>query len=86
MMTKKQPTFVIGSVEEGVQLVRQSTNVAVVAGRETLFFDVQRFGNLMVFIKHKFLQNSFRGRKLSSKREAEYSVFCNCFPNWMSIH
>ncbi|KAF2889087.1 hypothetical protein ILUMI_17086 [Ignelater luminosus] len=44
MMTKKQPTFVIDSVEEGVQLVRQSTNVAVVAGRETLFFDIQRFG------------------------------------------
>nr|XP_008195465.2 PREDICTED: uncharacterized protein LOC658055 isoform X1 [Tribolium castaneum] len=44
MMNRRQTHFLLESVEEGVQLVRDSTNKAVIAGRETLFFDIQRFG------------------------------------------
>ncbi|KAJ8912544.1 hypothetical protein NQ315_006615 [Exocentrus adspersus] len=36
--------ILVESVEEGVQLVRDSNNVAIMAGRETLYFDIQRFG------------------------------------------
>lgn len=43
---KDQPAgyFLVDSVEDGVKLVKDSTNNAVMAGRETLFFDIQRFG------------------------------------------
>ncbi|XP_023310509.1 ionotropic receptor 40a [Anoplophora glabripennis] len=34
----------VQSVEEGVKLVRDSDKIAVMAGRETLYFDIQRFG------------------------------------------
>lgn len=44
MMTKRQQSYLVESVEEGVKLVRDTGNVAVIAGRETLFFDIQRFG------------------------------------------
>lgn len=46
MMNRRQTHFLLESVEEGVQLVRDSTNKAVIAGRETLFFDIQRFGKM----------------------------------------
>lgn len=44
MMTKRQQSYLVESVEEGVKLVRDTGRVAVIAGRETLFFDIQRFG------------------------------------------
>ncbi|CAH1115494.1 unnamed protein product, partial [Psylliodes chrysocephalus] len=34
----------VNSVEQGVELVKDSENVVLMAGRETLFFDIQRFG------------------------------------------
>ncbi|XP_056633936.1 ionotropic receptor 40a [Diorhabda sublineata] len=37
--------ILVDSVEAGVKLVRESKNVAVMGGRETLFFDIQRFGS-----------------------------------------
>lgn len=43
-MERSQNKYVVDSVEEGVKLVKNSRNVAVMAGRETLFFDIQRFG------------------------------------------
>lgn len=44
---REQPAgyYLVNSVEEGVKLVKDFTNNAVMAGRETLFFDIQRFGN-----------------------------------------
>lgn len=44
MMTKWQQSYLVESVEEGVKLVRDSGRIALIAGRETLFFDIQRFG------------------------------------------
>ncbi|XP_050305949.1 ionotropic receptor 40a [Anthonomus grandis grandis] len=44
LMEKNQKKYVVESVEEGVKLVKDNRNVAVMAGRETLFFDIQRFG------------------------------------------
>ncbi|XP_031329082.1 ionotropic receptor 40a [Photinus pyralis] len=44
MMTHNQHLHVIDSVEEGVKLVRRSIDIAIIAGRETLYFDIQRFG------------------------------------------
>lgn len=45
-MEKNQgENILVESVEKGVKLVRDSDNVAVMAGRETLYFDIQRFGN-----------------------------------------
>ncbi|XP_074037326.1 ionotropic receptor 40a isoform X2 [Leptinotarsa decemlineata] len=44
MRRKQGNNFLIESVEAGVKLVRHSTTNAVMAGRETLFFDIQRFG------------------------------------------
>lgn len=43
---KNQPAgyFLVNSVEDGVKLVRDATNNVVLAGRETLYFDIQRFG------------------------------------------
>lgn len=43
-MTKKQLTYLVNSVEEGVKMVKEKENVAIIAGRETLYFDIQRFG------------------------------------------
>lgn len=44
---REQPAgnYLVNSVEEGVKLVKDFTNNALMAGRETLFFDIQRFGN-----------------------------------------
>lgn len=39
-----QESYVVDSVEEGVKIVKYSHHTALMAGRETLFFDVQRFG------------------------------------------
>ncbi|KAF5271728.1 hypothetical protein FQA39_LY08051 [Lamprigera yunnana] len=44
MMTNNQDSYVIDTVEEGVKLVSNSKDIAFVAGRETLYFDIQRFG------------------------------------------
>nr|XP_022911121.1 ionotropic receptor 40a-like [Onthophagus taurus] len=44
LMNENQKSYLIDSVEEGVRLVKQNLNVALIAGRETLFFDIQRFG------------------------------------------
>lgn len=38
----------IESVEFAVNLVKNSKTVALIAGRETLFFDIRRFGELVV--------------------------------------
>lgn len=46
IMERSQNKYVMDSVEEGVKLVNNSRNVAVMAGRETLFFDIQRFGKI----------------------------------------
>ncbi|XP_048523558.1 ionotropic receptor 40a [Dendroctonus ponderosae] len=43
-MERRQNRYAVESVEEGVKLVRDNKNVAVMAGRETLYFDIQRFG------------------------------------------
>lgn len=56
----KQASHIVTSVENGVKLVKKSKNVAIIAGRETLFFDIQRFGS-----------NSFH---LSEKLNTEYSA------------
>lgn len=53
IMERSQNKYVVDSVEEGVKLVNNSRNVAVMAGRETLFFDIQRFGKLTT-IDHYF--------------------------------
>ncbi|XP_066137961.1 ionotropic receptor 40a [Euwallacea fornicatus] len=45
IMQRSQSKYVVESVEEGVKLVKDKRNVAVMAGRETLFFDIQRFGH-----------------------------------------
>lgn len=46
LMEKNQEgNFLVESVEIGVKLVRDNNKVAVMAGRETLYFDIQRFGN-----------------------------------------
>ncbi|XP_030764108.1 ionotropic receptor 40a-like [Sitophilus oryzae] len=45
IMERKQEKYVVESVEEGVKLVKDRKDVAVMAGRETLFFDIQRFGS-----------------------------------------
>ncbi|XP_063908398.1 ionotropic receptor 40a-like [Zophobas morio] len=44
MMRERQTDFLLQSVEEGVLLVRDHTNKALIAGRETLFYDIQKFG------------------------------------------
>ncbi|CAH1164647.1 unnamed protein product [Phaedon cochleariae] len=44
MENRQNGNFLVKSVEEGVKLVRDARNIAVMAGRETLFFDIQRFG------------------------------------------
>lgn len=43
-MNSTQSSYLVNSVEEGVKLVRDYNKIAVIAGRETLFFDIQRFG------------------------------------------
>lgn len=45
-----QPQYVIESVENGMKLVRERKNFAVLGGRETLYFDSKRFGTYQVSI------------------------------------
>lgn len=42
MQTQQQ--FVIESVESGMKMVKKRRNIAILGGRETLFFDTRRFG------------------------------------------
>lgn len=44
LMQRNQQEYLVDSVEEGVKLVRDVPNMALLAGRETLFFDTHRFG------------------------------------------
>ncbi|GJQ71880.1 hypothetical protein Trydic_g2993 [Trypoxylus dichotomus] len=44
LMNTAQPSYLVNSVEEGVKMVKDFNNIAIIAGRETLFFDIQRFG------------------------------------------
>lgn len=41
---QKQKTFFVMSVEKGVKRIRKSENIAVIGGKETLFFNIQRYG------------------------------------------
>ena len=54
-MRERQTDFLLQSVEEGVLLVRDHTNKALIAGRETLFYDIQKFGKLAATITIYFL-------------------------------
>ncbi|XP_050500122.1 ionotropic receptor 40a isoform X2 [Diabrotica virgifera virgifera] len=45
--------ILVDSVEMGVKMVRDSRNVAVMGGRETLFFDIQRFGPVNFHLSEK---------------------------------
>lgn len=52
LMEKNQEgNILVESVEKGVKLVRDSDKVAVMAGRETLYFDIQRFGNHFIILE-----------------------------------
>ncbi|KAK9744994.1 hypothetical protein QE152_g7292 [Popillia japonica] len=44
LMSTRQSSYLINSIEDGVKMVKDFRNVVVIAGRETLFFDTQRFG------------------------------------------
>lgn len=46
-MSTRQSSYLINSIEDGVKMVKDFRNVVVIAGRETLFFDTQRFGNFI---------------------------------------
>lgn len=43
-MNTNQESFLVNSVEEGVQMIKDQSDMALMAGRETLYFDIQRFG------------------------------------------
>lgn len=87
MMTKRQQSYLVESVEEGVKRVRDSGRVAVIAGRETLFFDIQRFG-----LSSKLNPGNFYGaiisrpEQLSHQRKTKHSLLCYSFPARMSVH
>ena len=44
---QKQKNITINSIEEGMKMIKKRRKVAVIGGRETLFFDIQRFGNFL---------------------------------------
>lgn len=46
-MLKQTLYPLIDSPEFGMKLVRDKKNVALIGGRETFFFDTQRFGMVM---------------------------------------
>lgn len=50
---QEQPKAVIESVEAGMKLVRSQMNVAVLSGRETLYFDTKRFGSYNFHLSEK---------------------------------
>lgn len=52
-MTKNQPYHIIPSVEKGVLQVKNSNNKVLMAGRETLFFDIRRFGSSHFHLSEK---------------------------------
>ncbi|RZC35778.1 glutamate receptor ionotropic, kainate 5, partial [Asbolus verrucosus] len=80
MMNRRQSHFLLESVEEGVKLVRDTTNKAVIAGRETLFFDIQRFGFIliaeMIYYKHrkKYKRTRRRNKFVYFKKIKNYIV------------
>ena len=43
---KTQQTYLLNSTEEGMLLVRDKKNIAVIGGRETFFYNTRRFGSL----------------------------------------
>nr|AVH87314.1 ionotropic receptor 26 [Holotrichia parallela] len=53
LMNTVQDSYLVNSVEEGVKMVRDFDNVAVIGGRETLFFDIQRFGSTNFHLSEK---------------------------------
>nr|QBB73021.1 ionotropic receptor [Protaetia brevitarsis] len=53
LMNTVQSRYLVNSVEEGVKLVKDFSDVAVIAGRETLFFDIQRFGPINFHLSEK---------------------------------
>lgn len=50
---KSPNSYLVDSVETGVKNVRDNLNIAVMAGRETLFFDTQRFGSTNFHLSEK---------------------------------
>ncbi|XP_044747084.1 ionotropic receptor 40a isoform X2 [Coccinella septempunctata] len=54
LMKSRQPkNFLVETVEDGVKLVRDTRNVALIAGRETLIFDIQRFDSSNFHLSEK---------------------------------
>lgn len=45
-LMKRQETYLIDSNEEGMQKVKDNKYVVFLGGRETLFYDAKRFGEL----------------------------------------
>lgn len=52
LMKKYQTEQFVTSVEDGVQMIRDNRDIALLAGRETLFFDIQRFGKYTLNIPY----------------------------------
>ncbi|CAH1995196.1 unnamed protein product [Acanthoscelides obtectus] len=53
LMERQQDNFAVNTVEEGVKKVRDSKNGVLMAGRETLYFEIQRFGASNFFLSEK---------------------------------
>lgn len=47
-LMKRQETYLIDSNEEGMQKVKDNKYVVFLGGRETLFYDAKRFGELFL--------------------------------------
>nr|CAI5830600.1 unnamed protein product [Callosobruchus analis] len=52
-LMERQDHFAVATVEEGVKKVRDSKNGVLMAGRETLYFEIQRFGSSNFFLSEK---------------------------------
>ncbi|XP_025831439.1 ionotropic receptor 40a [Agrilus planipennis] len=76
-LINQQRSFVVDSVEEGVMLVKESnSNNVLLGGRETLFFDIQRYG----------AQNFHLSQKLNTAYSAiAFQVGCPYLENVNSI-
>lgn len=79
----------VSSVEEGISLIKEGSTKAILGGRETLYFNMKRYGEQNILLLQNEIVNCFdnvyRDAELSNEWETVHKVFSGGCANRMSI-
>lgn len=80
--------YLVSSVEEGIRLIKQGSTKAILGGRETLYFNMKRYGKKWISLKNPMWSirtEIFRNTKFSTEWKTLHKIFSGGSADWLSI-